>query len=187
MRLKHLLAGLLAAGLPMLGNSALAQSQFPTVDANGNRSGAGPIGVVQMCVTTAGADIGAGVGVTCGTHGTTAGGATASTVSVSQLPAPGNGTDATSAPPSALTLIETLTVTNPGAYRVQNQSTATVQMQLCPAGTSPTATSNCTIYLLAPGAGPNAQGADSSPEIPWFTGVIFVRGATGAQVAGRSN
>jgi hypothetical protein len=45
MRLKHLLAGLLVAGLPMLGNSALAQSQFPTVDANGNRSGAGPIGV----------------------------------------------------------------------------------------------------------------------------------------------
>ena len=72
MRLKHLLAGLLVAGLLMLGNSAFAQAQFPTVDANGNRSGAGPIGVVQMCVTTAGADIGVGIGVPCGTHGTTA-------------------------------------------------------------------------------------------------------------------
>jgi hypothetical protein len=70
---------------------------------------------------------------------------------------------------------------------VQNLSVATVQMQLCPASTVAPSVAGCTTYLLANGAGANAQGADSSPEIPWFTGVIFVRGAAGAQVAARSN
>lgn len=99
-----------------------------------------------------------------------------------KLAASGNGTDSTVTAPAALTQLASFTVTNPGAYRIQNQSAGTIQYQLCATGGT-----GCTTFLLAPGAGANAQGADSSPEVAWFTGVINILGATGAQFAARHN
>lgn len=94
----------------------------------------------------------------------------------------GAGTDASNAAPTALTTLATFTVGTPGAYRVQNQSAATIQVQMCAAGGT-----GCSIVLLAPGAGANAQGADTSPELAWFTGTVIVSGATGSQFFARHN
>ena len=96
---------------------------------------------------------------------------------------PGVGTDASSGAPSGFTnLLASFTVANPGAYRIQNQSAVTLAAALCTS-----AGVNCTFFLLAPGAGANAQGADTSPEIPWFTGYVGVYGAAGSQFSARHN
>lgn len=92
-----------------------------------------------------------------------------------------SGTDDSANAPAALTTLATLTVATPGAYRVQNQSAATIQVIM------DNGTSGPTIFLLAPGAGANQQGADTSPELPWFVGRIIIAGPSGSQFAARSN
>ena len=90
------------------------------------------------------------------------------------------GTDASGAAPSIGNVLMTFTVTNPGRYRVQNQSAATLQVVM-----DDGATGTPSILLLAPGAGAGQQGGDTSPEISWFTGRIRVCGAAGSQFMAR--
>ena len=102
--------------------------------------------------------------------------------SVTSVPISANGTDASNAMPAALTVLATFTVTNPGQYFVQNQSGSTLQV-IFDNGTNGAVSTQ----LLAPGAGANQQGADTTPPMPWFTGRIQVAGATGAQFLARHN
>jgi hypothetical protein len=98
---------------------------------------------------------------------------------------PGNspGTDSSANAPSGLsTTLTSFTVTTPGAYYVQNQSAAPIQVDLCTS-----VGVNCTIVLLASGGAAGAQGADTTPPIPWFTGYVAVVGASGSQIAARHN
>jgi hypothetical protein len=93
----------------------------------------------------------------------------------------GSGTDASGAPPATLSLLETMTVVTPGAYYVQNQSAAPIQVEL------DNGTSGGTIILLSSGGSAGSQGSDTAPALPWFVGRIRVFGAAGAQFAARSN
>jgi hypothetical protein len=97
-------------------------------------------------------------------------------------PNPGVGTDASANAPSisALTILASFTVTNPGQYRVTNECTSTIYAVLGAAG-------NQTILALGPAASNGAQGGDTSPEIPWYTGPIAVYGASSCPVAARHN
>jgi hypothetical protein len=93
----------------------------------------------------------------------------------------GSGTDASNAAPSLLTLLATFTVTNAGQYRVQNQSASTIQVVY------DNGTSGPSVQVLASGGAAGSQGADTSPELAWFTGRVRVYGAAGAQFFARHN
>ena len=69
MRLKHLLAGLLAAAPIVAHAQGALQTVLPSQTAI--QPGASTAMMVPACVTAAGADVAAGLSTTCGAHGTT--------------------------------------------------------------------------------------------------------------------
>jgi hypothetical protein len=75
-----------------------------------------------------------------------------------------------------------MTVRNPGQYRVQNQSADALQVVFDDGqGGAPS------VQLLASGGVAGSQGADTTPELPWFVGRIRVCGPAGSQFFSRSN
>jgi hypothetical protein len=102
--------------------------------------------------------------------------------SVIPLPVSANGTDASGAQPALGNVLLTFTVTQPGAYFVQNQSAATLQVVF-----DNGAGGAQSIQILAPGAGAGLQGADTTPPMSWFTGRIQVCGPAGSQFLARHN
>ncbi len=92
------------------------------------------------------------------------------------------GTDVSGSPPTQLTTLTSFTVNNPGQYYVQNLSAGTIQVVL-----SASNGTNATIILLAPGGAAGTQGADTNPPLAWFTGLVTVAGASGAEFVARHN
>jgi hypothetical protein len=92
-------------------------------------------------------------------------------------PAPGVGTDASSPVVNStggLVALKTFTVVYPGQYRCWNNSANVVMVAYASAG-------GPSIQAVSPSTS-GAQGGDTSPEIPWFTGSITVYGVTGSIV-----
>jgi hypothetical protein len=99
------------------------------------------------------------------------------------VPPSGVGADASSSVVNSLaglTQLASFTVANPGEYRVWNNCNAVFQIVYGPAG-------NQTVAALSPGAGTGQQGGDTSPEIPWFTGLVAVYGPAGCIAPARHN
>lgn len=94
----------------------------------------------------------------------------------------GAGADRSAASPVIQTVLATFLVVNPGQYRIQNQSAAALQLVFDDnLGGTPS------VMLLASSGQAGTQGADTTPEMSWFTGRIRVCGAAGSQFFGRSN
>jgi hypothetical protein len=178
-----------ATSLPLPAGAATAANQyFPTL----NGDGGAPAHVTNF--PTIQAIVGANAaGSTANTAPVQVGGVDGSgnvralltDTSGRSFTVPGNspGTDSSANSPSGLsTTLTSFTVTTPGAYYVQNQSAAPIQVDLCTS-----VGVNCTIVLLASGGAAGAQGADTTPPIPWFTGYVAVVGASGSQIAARHN
>ena len=102
-------------------------------------------------------------------------------VADNKLPTPGSGTDASNAQPAVGNVLATFTVTQPGAYYVQNQSGADLTVVY------DNGTSGGSTQILQAASAAGKAGQDTSPPMAWFTGRIRVTGAAGSQFMARGN
>jgi hypothetical protein len=97
-------------------------------------------------------------------------------------PVSANGTDASGAPPALANILGSFTVTQPGAYFVQNQSAATLQV-IFDNGSG----GDVSVQLLAAGGNAGSQGADTTPPMPFYIGRVQIAGPAGSQYLARHN
>jgi hypothetical protein len=92
-------------------------------------------------------------------------------------PSPGAGTDYSSATTlslNGLVALATVTVAHPGQYSCMNASASAFVLSYAHTSGSPT------LFPLASGGSAGSQGADTSPEVPWYVGTITVYGSAGS-------